>query len=238
MTANGDDAWLTTFLSSDIPGKTVCRLHTNDQLFVKGSPMTELFLVISGRFRINATGPDGRIAVHNFLGPKSWLGLRALSGRRLFVHTAVATETSEVAAFALPMFDGLRKEYPNLNDLLLQGMASQYATHVDAVDDHFFRSAEWRLANMLLEMFPADETVTELEIEMSMPKMAELIGSSHMTAKRFVTTSEQARRITRKGRTLIVHRVPMREFLLSESHDHDVHDDASPPLPVGRKLAK
>jgi len=214
-----DVAWINNFIERPVLGKTLRRLSAGEKLFARGDPVTETFFVRSGNFRVNATGPDGTIAVHVFVGPGSWIALRALDGHKVHAYTVVATETSEVVAFQLTLFHQMTLDYPCLNRLLVSFLAHYLTEQGTAQDDHTFHSSEWRLARALHKRFPADdENITTLTIDMSMAGMAELIGCSHSTAKRFVQMAETRDMLARKkktkeNRTIYLYREPLREYL-------------------------
>jgi CRP-like cAMP-binding protein len=227
MVSDNDVAWINGFIETPVLGKTLRRLLAGEKLYARGDPVTEIFLVRSGNFRVNATGPDGTIAVHEFVGPGEWLAIRALIGHTVHAYTVVATETSEVVVFQLPLFQQMSMEYPCLNRLLVQFMVHYVTVQQSAKDDHTFHSAEWRLARALHKRFPADdENVTSLTIDMSMAGMAELIGCSASTAKRFVQMAERQGMLARKkrtkeNRTIYLYREPLREYLCSDFSDSD-----------------
>ena len=219
LMSDNDVAWIKGFIETPVLGKTLRRLLAGDKLFARGDPVTEIFHIRSGNFRVNATGPDGTTALHETAGPGGWLALRALGGHTVHAYTAVATEPSEVVAFQLPLFHQMSMDYPCLNRLLVQALAHHMVVQAAAKDDHTFHSAEWRLARALHERFPADnENVTTLKIDMSMAGMAELIGCSPSTAKRFVQMAERRGMLVRKkktkeNRTIYLYREPLREYL-------------------------
>jgi len=217
--SDNDVAWIKGFIETPVLGKTLRRLLAGEKLFARGHPVTEIFFIRDGNFRVNATGPDGTTALHELAGPECWLALRALGGHTVHAYTAIATEPSEVVVFQLPLFHQMTMEYPCLNRLLVQALAHHMVVQGAAKDDHTFHRAEWRLTRALHERFPAgNKNVTTLTIDMSMAGMAELIGCSHSTAKRFVRMAERhgmlaRKKKTKENRTIYLYREPLREYL-------------------------
>jgi CRP/FNR family transcriptional regulator, cyclic AMP receptor protein len=208
--------WVQEFLSTPGQGKRIIRLKKHQILFSKGDKAEWVYWVISGQLKVTATSPQGKIAVHELAGANRWIAEFAMIGSRVHVHTAVATQDTDVTAIAPnAMFDFVH-QYPDFNVFFLKHLANHLFTQGADLDDQLFNSADKRLARLLLAIIMHSKCET-LKVEMTPTEMSELIGATRQTVHRILATFTRVGIITRKDRTLYLHRERLHEFALSES---------------------
>jgi len=212
-------AWLRDFLLSDHPGVHVQHLRNGDALFRKGTKVTHVYLIMRGQIRVDAIAPNGKSALHEICGPRSWLDEGALDSLRIHTHDAKAQADSDVIAFELGSFRDLLHAHPVLADTFMVGMAMHINNMKDVLDDQLFNAADKRLARALLALFNGNDTI---QIEATPMRFAKLIGVTRTTANRVVDKFKETGILLKKDKDhYVVRRAPLIAFLSNGTSDSE-----------------
>jgi CRP-like cAMP-binding protein len=188
---------------------TVARRRRFDRgqvVFHRGDPADSLHLVLKGRFtaRVVTQRTDSVVvAIH---GPGEAFGELALVEPEPRSTTVTAVEAGETLAIGREDFDRVRREYPEVNDVLVQLLAARVRSASDRLLEAIFVPAETRVLRRLLELVRHyGESEAETSISLTQEDIAALAATSRATANR-VLRSEQERGTLRlaRGRTIVL----------------------------------
>ena len=207
--------WVQEFLATPGQGKHIIHLKREQALFLKGAKAERVYWIIKGQLKVTATSPKGKLAVHELAGPNRWLAEGVMNGLRVHVHTAVATQETDVTAIPPEALFDLLRQYPDFNVIFVKNLASHLFLQGAELDAQLFNSADKRLARLLLTIVLHSER-EPLKVEMTPTEMSELIGASRQTVHRILAAFTKAGIITRKNRKLHLHRQQLQDFALAE----------------------
>ncbi len=198
-------------------------VRKGELLFRKGDEVTRIYFVAKGQVRVNAM-QEGKTALHEIRGPRSWLAEDAMSGRRYHRYTVVAATGSDVVAFACATFCKMLEDNPVLNAAFMIGMANHLDTMHAALDDYLFNPADKRAARMFLSMFVGSADV--LPLEMTPTRLGELIGATRQTAHTIINRFRAKGMMVKKGQELYhLHKGPLQTFLAAKNRVDDNRGD-------------
>jgi CRP-like cAMP-binding protein len=182
------------------------RFQRGQAVFHRGDPADSLHLVLKGRFaaRVVTQRTDSvMVAIH---GPGEAFGELALVDPVPRSTTVTAVETGETLAIGRDDFDRVRREYPEVNEVLVQLLAARVRTASDRLLEAIFVPAETRVLRRLLELVGHyGQGEAETSIPLTQEDIAALAATSRATANR-VLRAEQERGTLRlaRGRTVVV----------------------------------
>jgi len=182
------------------------RFRRGQVVFHRGDPADSLHLVLKGRFaaRVVTQRTDNVVvAIH---GPGEAFGELALVDPVPRSTTVTAVETGETLAIGREDFDRMRREYPEVNDVLVQLLAARLRSASDRLLEAIFVPAETRVLRRLLELVGHyGEGEAETAISLTQEDIAALAATSRATANR-VLRAEQERGTLRleRGRTVVL----------------------------------
>ena len=99
------------------------RVPKGKAIMVEGEPNDELFIVVSGSFRLSKYLEDGRRQVTGFLFKGDFSGVRACAES---AYTAEALEDSMVCRFPHSYLDEVSKSCPGIKDRLIARGQTEY----------------------------------------------------------------------------------------------------------------
>ena len=182
------------------------RFERGQVVFHRGDPADSLHLVLKGHFtaRVVTQRTDSVVvAIH---GPGEAFGELALVDPVPRSTTVTAVELGETLAIGRDDFDRLRREYPEVNEVLVQLLAARVRSASDRLLEAIFVPAETRVLRRLLELVRHyGEAAAGTPISLTQEDIAALAATSRATANR-VLRAEQERgtlRLTR-GRTVVL----------------------------------
>lgn len=182
------------------------RFQRGQVVFHRGDPADSLHLVLKGRFtaRVVTQRTDSvMVAIH---GPGEAFGELALVDPVPRSTTVTAVEAGETLAIAREDFDRVRREYPEVNEVLVQLLAARVRSASDLLLEAIFVPAETRVLRRLLELVGHyGEGEAETPISLTQEDIAALAATSRATANR-VLRAEQERGTLRlaRGRTVVL----------------------------------
>jgi CRP-like cAMP-binding protein len=175
-------------------------------VFHRGDPADSLHLVLKGHFtaRVVTQRTDSVVvAIH---GPGEAFGELALVDPVPRSTTVTAVELGETLAIGRDDFDRLRREYPEVNEVLVQLLAARVRSASDRLLEAIFVPAETRVLRRLVELVRHyGEAQAGTPISLTQEDIAALAATSRATANR-VLRAEQERGTLRlaRGRTVVL----------------------------------
>jgi CRP/FNR family transcriptional regulator, cyclic AMP receptor protein len=183
------------------------RFARNEIVFHRDDPADTLHLIRLGRFAVRVTtqlGETVTVAVH---GPGEAFGELALVEEGVSRSTSVvALEAGETYAVAREDFTRLRRQYPQVNEVLVRLLARRLRRQSELIVEALFVSAETRVLRRLVELvslYGRGEPGTE--VPLTQEDIAGLAGTSRATVNRVLRA--EAKRGTvelRRGRTFVL----------------------------------
>jgi CRP-like cAMP-binding protein len=95
-------------------------LEDGAEMITEGDPGDAFFLILDGKAKVIQKGEE--VAQ---VGPGAWFGELALLDDRPRSATVVATSPITVAVLGVRMFRTILREFPDISELLLAGLAGQ-----------------------------------------------------------------------------------------------------------------
>jgi CRP-like cAMP-binding protein len=187
---------------------TTRRLAAREELFHKGDPAAQVYVVASGQLKVVTTSKEGDDVVFNLLGEGEVVGeLPLLTGGRR-TGTVSALEPSELLVLERRDFLRFLRERPEAASALLVVLAERLVRISEFVEDTLFLNLPARLAKKLLylaerygEEGPAG---VQLQLRLSQGELADLVGSSRESINKQIRawTDERVVRMERGAITI------------------------------------
>ncbi len=188
----------------------VARRRTFDRdevVFHRGDPADSLHLIVKGRFTARVTtqlGDTVTVAIH---GPGEACGELALVDVGALRSTTVAAvEAGETLAINRDDFNRVRREYPEVNEVLVRLLAARVRRSSDRLLEALFVPAETRVLRRLRELVQLyGQSAPGTLIPLTQEDIAGLAATSRATANR-VLRAEAKRGTVRlaRGKTVIL----------------------------------
>jgi CRP/FNR family transcriptional regulator, cyclic AMP receptor protein len=174
-------------------------------VFHEGDTGDTLHVIVAGRFSIRVTTERGEVAVLAILGPGEIFGEMALL-RPAAIRSATMTaiEAGETRALPREGFQRLKREHPEVSDVLLTILADKVARYTGRLIEAQYVPAELRVVRRVLELTTVYDSS---DLPVTQEALAGLAGTSRATVNR-VLRDEEARGTVRlrRGHTMVVDR--------------------------------
>src|SRR5262249_6573272 len=176
---------------------TTRRLAAREELFHKGDPAAQVYVVASGRLKVATTSSSGDDVTFNLLGDGEVVGeLPLLTGGRR-TGTVSALEPSELLVLERRDFLRFLREQPEAASVLLVVLAERLVRISEFVEDTIFLRLPARLAKKLLHLAESygeeGQEGTLLQLRLSQGELADLVGTTRESV------NKQIRAWTEKG---------------------------------------
>jgi CRP/FNR family transcriptional regulator len=125
------------------------RIAPHQMIFNEDDPAAHLFNVIEGSVKIYKLLSDGRRQITGFLFPGDFLGI-ALHDR--YTYSAEAVTAVRLCRFPRAKFEGLLREFPKLENRLLQTASNELAAAQDQMVLLGRKSATERVASFIVTL--------------------------------------------------------------------------------------
>ncbi len=177
-------------LFKDLPEAELRRLVTiarrrrfarSEVVFHRGDPADALHLIAGGHFAARLETREGDTVTISVHGPGDAFGELALLGAEPIRSTTVAAlAAGETYAVHRDDFERLRREYPEVNDVLARVLAQRLRRTSELLAEALFASAETRVLRRLGEL----SELYAATIPLSQGELAGLAGTSRATVNR------------------------------------------------------
>lgn len=179
----------------------------NEVVFHQGDPAEAMHLIWSGRFAVRIKTAIGDATTVAILGQGDTFGeLGLIDEARERSATVVALERAETRAIARGDLERLRREQPQVNELLLRLLAARIRRTNDLLAEALYVPADKRVLRRLRELadlYGPEEGVRV--IPLTQEEIAELAGTSRATVNRVLRAEERAGSLElTRGRTTVL----------------------------------
>lgn len=181
------------------------RFSRHEVVFHRDDPADSLHLITKGRFAIRIMTPLGETVTIGMRGAGDSFGEMALVGdgtRR--AATVVALEEAETFAVYVADFQRLRREYPSVDEVLINFLAGEVRRHNELLLEALYMPAERRVLRRLAELAElyAGE---DGSIPLTQEQLAEMAGTSRATVNRVLREEQERGTVQlRRGNTLVL----------------------------------
>jgi CRP-like cAMP-binding protein len=157
-------------------------LQRRDELFHKGDPGGEIYIVVSGKLKALTTSVEGDDVVFSILGPGEVFGEVALLGATPRTATLSAIEDCQLLAIDRRDFMSFLRTNPEVSVKLLSVIAMRLKRVSELVEDTLFLNLPLRLAKKLCSLSRAyGEEVAEgirIDLRLSQEEWGDLVGTT------------------------------------------------------------
>lgn len=181
------------------------RFSRGEVVFHRDDPADSLHLVQKGRFAVKVMTPLGDVATLAVRGPGDSFGEMALvaeDARR--AATVAALEEAETFAVYQAEFHRLRKEHPQVNQVLIAFLAGEVRRQNELLLEALYVPVERRVLRRLVELVASYESRGN-EIPLTQEQLAELAGTSRATVNKVLREEQERGTVElRRGKTLVL----------------------------------
>lgn len=159
------------------------RIPAGRDVFVEGSRVEAIALLVSGVVRVYKVGESGReITLYRFgTGESCVLTANAILSQQSFSAIATVERDAEAIMIRADVFQGWVRRYPAWLDFVLDLLSQRLASVMEIVDDVAFRRMDLRVATLLL-----DRARRRNPIEITHQEIAAELGSSREVISRIL----------------------------------------------------
>jgi len=179
----------------------------NEVVFHQGDPADSMHLIRKGRFAVRIRMPVGDVATIAILGAGDAFGELALVGDEHDRSASiVALERAETLSIVRADLERLRREQPQVNDLLIRLLAARIRRTNALLAEALYVPAERRVVHRLRELAELYASGDgEHVIPLTQEEIATLAGTSRATVNRVLRAEERAGSIAlTRGKTTVV----------------------------------
>ncbi len=203
-------------LFKDLPEPELRRLVTiarrrrfgrSEVVFHRGDPADALHLIVAGHFAARLETGEGDTVTISVHGPGDAFGELALLGAEPIRSTTVATlAAGETYAVHRDDFDRLRREYPEVNDVLARVLAQRLRRTSELLAEALFASAETRVLRRLAELalLYGEGSARTAAVPLAQNELAGLAGTSRATVNRVLRAEARRGTVSLRRGTITV----------------------------------
>ena len=184
------------------------RIRRAETILRAGAAGDEVVVVLDGRVKLTAYGPDRREVVIALRGPGELLGeMAALAGQRR-TATAVAVDDVEVGFLHADELRDFLRDHPDAALVMIRMLVRRLSEATRDVVDLATRDSVGRIAKRLLELAaehgaPTDSG-TRIELSLSQDELARWTGATRETVSRALRLMRQLGWVATDHRTVTV----------------------------------
>jgi CRP-like cAMP-binding protein len=157
-------------------------LAKREELFHKGDPGSQVYVVISGKLKALTTSEEGDDVVFSILGPGEVLGEIALLGGSPRTATVTAIEPCELLLIDRRDFLAFLRGHAEVAIKLLEVLAQRVTRISELVEDTLFLNLPLRLGKKLLDLARLYGERTEqgirVDLKLSQEEWGDLVGAT------------------------------------------------------------
>ena len=198
-------------------------------IFSEGTPATALYLLCHGTVKVFHSDRFGRDHILEVAGPGTLLGELALDDGQQMSVSAEALGEAQVLHLPRERLAEFLRRHPDTAMRFLAALSRELAVARHKTRELALKSAEGRLAGLLLRLVGADQPGGAAASRMRLPytrrELAEMIGVSTETAIRLLGQLNRKGAITTAGREVVI--ADAQRLLRIAQHD-DAAPEAAP----------
>lgn len=170
-------------------------LARGDRIFVQGDPGTTCHVLLSGRVKIQQTGPDGRQSVIAFIGPEGMYGTLAMFLKSGYPGDAVAVLDGRELVWSAETMRGLMLRHPAIALNALAMLGSRLQELQSRLAELSTQRVEDLLARTILRLVEQAGSPSGSGVAVGFPlsrqDLAEMTGTTVFTVSRLLSTWEE-----------------------------------------------
>ena len=167
------------------PGQHVYRL---------GDSAKGLYAVLKGEVRLISYPANGKQAVSLQLGPGQWFGELSVIDGEPRPHDAIVQATSRLLFIAIPRFEAMARQCPDIVRDLARLLASRQRAAVRYAEQMAYQGVDVRLAKLLIaasQALGACQTSNHVKpVALTQDALATRVGASRQTVNRYLKIFE------------------------------------------------
>ena len=184
------------------------RIRRNETILRAGAAGDEVVVVLAGRVKLSAYGPDRREVVIALRGPGELLGEMAALGGQRRTATAVAVDDAEVGFLRADELRDYLHDHPDAALVMIRMLVRRLSEATRDVVDLATRDSVGRIAKRLLELAaehgaPTDGG-TRIQLSLSQDELARWTGATRETVSRALRLMRQLGWVATDHRTVTV----------------------------------
>jgi CRP-like cAMP-binding protein len=202
-------------LLEDVPGEDVRQLLSlarrrvfkrGEVVFHRDDPADSLHLINKGRFAVRVMTPLGEPATIAIRGPGDSFGEMALVGGTRRSATIEALEEAETFCVYEGDFHRLRREHPEINQLLIGFLASEVRMLNERLLEALYVPVERRVLRRVVELAQLYGTGDgPVEVPLTQEELAGLAGTSRATVNQVLRAEQEKGTVElRRGKTVVL----------------------------------
>jgi CRP-like cAMP-binding protein len=158
------------------------RVRSGDELFHKGDPGSEVFVILSGRLKVVTNSPDGDDIVFGLMDPGEVFGELGLLGGGVRTATVSALEDCELMVLDRRAFLPVLRSHPEVAAKLLEVLAERLRRISEFVEDTDSLNRPARLAKKLLALAQNYGKETgdgvRIDLQLSQTVLGDMVGTT------------------------------------------------------------
>jgi len=201
----------------------VQKLRARQELFHKGDPGSQVYLIVRGRLKVITTSSEGEDVVFNIMGPGEVFGELALlaGGRRTATITAI--DDSELLVLDRREFLPFLTEHPEAAIKLLEVLAERLLRIGELVEDTTFLNLPARLSKKLVSLSRAYGVATpegvRIDLKLSQSELGDLVATTRESINKQMKTWSDEGLVSMKNGVITIHRIDDLEALAGFAGD-------------------
>ena len=201
----------------------VKKLRAREELFHKGDPGSQVYLISKGRLKVITTSAEGDDVVFSIMAPGEVFGELALlsSGRRTATVTAI--ETSELIVLDRREFLPFLRAHPEAAIRLLEVLAYRCLRISELLEDTTFLNLPARLAKKLVSLSRVHGLQTpegiRIDLKLSQAEIGDLVATTRESVNKQMKTWSEEGLVSMKRGIVTIHRVDDLEALAGFAGD-------------------
>jgi CRP/FNR family cyclic AMP-dependent transcriptional regulator len=186
------------------------KVAANTMVIRRGSPATELYVVESGKLKVQVTSPNGRGTTFDILGPDDLFGEVGMFGGGERTADVTTMEPSELLLLREAELTQCLREDPGIGLALMSALAERVMTLSDALEGGASGDAGMRLARSIVRLaerfgVAASPENLRVELTLSQQELAELVGVSRVFANTKLVAWQREGMLTHRSGMLTIH---------------------------------
>lgn len=181
-------------------------VKAGDSVFIQGAPANELFLIKTGRIKLNKVHEDGSEVSLDFRKAGDVIGENMFSGEIEYPLSGWAMEDTVTCGFDMPSFNKLVLEHPDIGLSVIRSMSSKMSSMAGRLESMSENSLENRLHSVLSNVAKEHGTRMNDGVEIDFPLTHEdlgfLVGAHRVSITKAMKSLTDCGKIIRNGKKL------------------------------------
>ena len=174
---------------------TYIDLAVGECLYHQGDEASGIYEIVEGRLKLSVYGVSGKEVIVGICRAPTTIGETSVIAASKHIHTAEAVEKTRVGLLKLSEFNRLRKEYPEINELLLKSSYIRLMMFSKFFEESSTLQLKARLASRLhLMVVTSAEALADgvFSVDLRQDDLAGMANSTRQSVNKVLKDWEQA----------------------------------------------